>query len=330
MTEAWNFSVEQQVSPTMAFRLSYVGSESYHQSYIKDDNFAIYCASCNNGGHGSAVPYSNYTTILEEDSDGTGNYNSLQISFQRQMSHGLQAQSSFTWQKTMDDAAASNISFGTPEIGDPFDLRWNRGVSGLTVPFSSVSNFVYRTPGLRGQNLLMREALGGWEVSPIITLQSGTPFTITGGNSNYWNSIDPSLNENNTGSGCKSNCSDRADRVAGQPLKVRQGPRSQWIKQYFNPAAFAPRKDGTIGDSGKNLMYGPPTFNIDSALMKNWSILERYQLQFRFEFFNAFNHPVMGNPDTGPSDSTFGKINNGSGSAANASRVGQAALKLTF
>ena len=325
ITQSWNFSVEQQVSPTMAFRLAYVGSESYHQSYIKDDNFAIYCTTCNNGGHGSANPYSQFTSILEQDSDGTANYNSLQMSFDKRMGHGLQAQSSFTWEKTMDVAGNSNISFGTNELGDPFNLRWDRGVSSFTIPFNSVSNFIYETPSFSGKNLLLREALGGWELSPIITWQSGGPFTISGGNSSALGGAN-----NNTGSGCKSNCSDRADLVAGQPLKVRQGSRSQWVKQYFNPKAFAPRADGTFGDSEKNMIYGPTTFNVDAALMKNWAFYERFKLQFRFEFFNAFNHPIMGNPDTNPSDSTFGEINNGQGSAANVSRIGQAALKLTF
>jgi hypothetical protein len=328
ITQSWNLSVEQQFSPAMAFRVAYVGSESYHQSYVRDDNPGIY--SANFGGankHGSARALNQFTQILEEDSDATGSYNSLQISFDRHMSHGLQAQSSFTWQKTIDLASASNISFGTPEIGDPFDLRWNRGISNLSIPFNSVSNFVYQTPSLRGQNLLMREALGGWELSPIITLQSGAPFGISGGSSRYYDNVDPT--QNGTGSGSLQG-GDRADRVSGQALKVRQGSRSQWIKQYFNPAAFVPNHDGTFGTSGRNLLNGPPTFNIDSALMKNWSILEKCQLQFRFEMFNAFNHPVMGNPDTNPSDSTFGQINAGKGSAGNASRVGQAALKLTF
>ena len=325
MTESWNFSIEQQVSQNMAVRMAYVGSESYHQNYVRDANFAIYCASCNNGGHGSANPFSNFTQILEQDSNATGSYHSLQMSFDRHMAHGLQAQSSFTWQKTIDVASASNISFGTPELGDPNNLRWNRGISGLSIPFSWVSNFVYQTPELKGKSLLMREVLGGWELSPIITLQSGAPFSLQGGNSK-----DLGGANNNTGSGCKQSCSDRADLVSGQNLKVRQGGRSQWIKGYFNKAAFQPRADGTFGTSGRNMIYGPPTFNVDTAMMKNWAVMERYRLQFRVEFFNAFNHAVMSTPDTNPSDSTFGQINGGSGSAANQSRIGQAALKVTF
>ena len=325
MTNAWNASVEQQISRTMALRVAYVGSEAYHQSYLLDRNFAIYCATCNNGGHGSYLPYSNFTSVGEADSGGTASYNSLQVSFQRNMSQGLQAQSSFTWQRTIDISSGSNGAFDDPlRLGDPFDLKWNRGVSNLSIPFTWTSNFIYLSPELKGQNTAMRAILGGWELSPIISLQSGSPFSISGGNSAALGG-----SNNGTGSGCKSNCSDRADRVSGQALNVRQGGRSKWIKNYFNTSAFSPRADGTFGSSGKNIMHGPPSFNVDAALMKNWTV-ERYQIQLRFEMFNALNHPVMSNPDTNPTSSTFGQINGGRGSAANAARLGQAALKFSF
>lgn len=331
MTESWNASVQQQVGNYTSIRVAYVGSESYHQSYIRDVNFAIYCNSCNNGGHGSVNPYPNYSQILEDDSGGNANYNALQVSVQRRLSYGFQGQTSFTWQKTMDVAGTGNVSFGSPEIGDPFNLRWNYGVSGFSVPFTWVSSFVYSTPKLNGHHSwLVQQALSGWGISPIITLQSGTPFSISGGNSTDLNAANPGLNENNTGSGCKSDCSDRADLVAGQALNVRHGGKSHWLKDYFNTAAFVPRADGTFGDTEKNIIYGPPTFNVDASLTKSLMIRERYNVELRFEMFNALNHPVMGDPDTDPSDSTFGEINGGQGSATNASRVGQLAAKFTF
>jgi len=93
---------------------------------------------------------------------------------------------------------------------------------------------------------------------------------------------------------------DRADRVAGQPLNVRKTGRKTWLLPsvggtsgaYFNTSAFSTNLDGTFGSSAKNLMYAPPTFNVDSAMMKNWQAFEHYQLQFRFEVFNALNHAL--------------------------------------
>ncbi len=350
MTQAWNASVEHQINGVMAVRVAYVGSESYHQSYVQDDNFAgySYCTFYNNPNcplptqanlsNGSLIlasfPYTNYTQILEYDSGATASYHSLQGTFQRHLAHGLQAQSSFTWQKTLDVASTANIAASTSGMNNPANLRWGHGPANSNIPFTWTSNFVYRSPELKTQNLIVREVLGGWEVSPIITWQSGTPFSVGAGNSNV------AFGELNKGDGCFLGCSaDRANRVPGVPLKVRQGGRSNWTKQYFNTAAFTTRHDGTFGNSGRNLMQGPPSFNVDSSLMKNWSILERYKLQFRFELFNATNHPVMSNPDASPpsgtagGDGCAGEINCGNGGlggTSNTTRIGQAALKLTF
>jgi hypothetical protein len=353
MTQAWNVSVEQQLSNAMAMRVAYVGSQSYHQDYVQDDNFQgySYCtyynnpacplptqANVNNGTLKLAqFPYSNFTQILEYDSGATASYHSLQATVQRHMAHGFQAQSSFTWQKTIDVSSFADIAGETSGMNNPKNLHWSKGLSNAHIPFTWTSNFIYHSPELRGQNLVVRELAGGWEVSPILTWQSGTPFSLGPGNSNV------AYGELNKGDGCFDGCSsDRPDRIPGVPLKVRQGGRSHWTKQYFNTAAFTTRHDGTFGTSGRNIIQGPPGFNTDASLMKNWSILEKYQLQFRFELYNAFNHPIMGNPDASPpsgsgplggGDGCAGEINcgnNGLGSPNNQTRIGQAALKLTF
>jgi Carboxypeptidase regulatory-like domain len=346
LTESWNVSVEQQIGAATAIRLAYVGSESYHQSFVQDDNIASYSyctyynnptcalptqANVTNGTlHLPVAPYSpNFTTILEYDSGATADYHSLQATVQRHLSHGFQGQSSFTWEKSIDVASAANLSNGE-EMNNPRNLHWSRGISNANLPFTWVSYFTYNTPALKGENLLVRETLGGWELSPIISWQSGTPFNVGSGNSNA------AYGELGRGSGCLQACgSDRADRVPGVPLNVRKGGRANWTKQYFNPAAFTTRHDGTFGNSARNMMQGPPGFNMDASLMKNWSIQERYHVQLRFEFFNATNHPIMSNPNAIPGDKGGGvaQINGGNGGfggTSNTTRVGQAALKLTF
>ncbi|MGD0546496.1 MAG: hypothetical protein ABR991_01550, partial [Terracidiphilus sp.] len=148
---------------------------------------------------------------------------------------------------------------------NPLNLRWSRGPSSANIPFTWTSNFVYRSPELKGQNYLVREAIGGWELSPIMTWQSGTPFGVGAGSSTVYGEL-------GKGDGCFKGCSgDRADRVPGVPLKVRQGGRSNWTKNYFNELAFTSAHDGTFGNSQRNLIQGPPGFNTDASLMKNWS-----------------------------------------------------------
>jgi hypothetical protein len=100
---------------------------------------------------------------------------------------------------------------------------------------------------------------------------------------------------------------------------------------YFNTNAFVTNAVGTFGDSGKNLMFGPRISTADAAIMKNWDLMEGIKLQFRWEAFNALNHPSFANPSASYGNTVtwggFGSI----GAIGNIPpRVMQGALKLTF
>jgi hypothetical protein len=328
VTESWNLSVEHQFAYNIVVRGAYVGSQSYHQSDIIDQNPGIcgplVAGACSNGGR---TTFTNFFNILDNFSNGTASYNALQLSAQQHLFRGLQWQSNFTWSKTIDTASSGNISFGTNQLPNPFDLGYNRGISSENVPFIWVSNLVYTTPALRDQNQFIKQTLGSWEVSGIVTFQSGFPFTIAGGDGN-----------NNSGS---QQGGDRADLVSGANFEVRQGGKSNWLNQYFNPLAFTNNAGGTFGDSGKNMFQGPPIRTMDAAIAKNWYIHERYSLQFRWEMFNAFNTPSFGAPNaTVPSNggclvlTTQECANTGFGKITSAGpippRVMQAGLKFAF
>src|SRR5271163_1756658 len=225
VTQSWNLSIEHQFGANLIVRGAYVGSESYHQSDIIDQNPGIcgpiVAGACSNGGR---TTFTNFLNILDNFSNGTSSYNALQLSVERHLNHGLQFQSNFTWSKTMDTASSGNISFGTNQLPNPFDLGYNRGISAENVPFIWVSNLIYTTPALNDKNQFIKQILGSWEVSGIVTFQSGFPFTIMGGDG-----------DNNSGA---QQFEDRADTVAGQGLDVRQGGKSNWLNHYFNTAAF--------------------------------------------------------------------------------------------
>jgi hypothetical protein len=310
ITQSWNVSVEQQLNAETVLRLAYVGSESYHQSDAIDKNAAT----------NDTLPYPDFSNLYELQSNGTASYNALEATVDHHLKHGLQLQSSFTWSKAIDVASSGNISFGSPYLGNPFDLRWNRGISSLSVPFNWVTNFIYEGPSMRGENRVIREVFGGWQLSSIATWQSGNPFSVMAAGFN-WNQDD---------SGSKQYL-DRADRVPGQPLKVHQGPKSNWLNSYFNTAAFVNNANGTFGNSAKNVMFGPHYFGADAGIMKSWSLSERMKLQFRWEAFNVLNHPTFGNP-TGDYGNTVAWSNYGKIATIGniPPRVMQGALKLTF
>ena len=312
VTQSWNLSVEQGFRSNMVARVAYVGSETYHQSVIIDYNPGIYTGNVNTNGN--RTTYSAFGQILDEISPGTASYNSLQLTGEWKQSHGLQFQSNLTLSKAIDDTASSNVSFGYNAIGDPFNLRWSRGISNQNFPVDWVSNFVYTSPSLKSSNVIMRTLLGSWELSGIYNWISGAGLTIAGGANGSNNSFSDQYE-------------DRADRVAGQSLNVKQGSRSQWLNNYFNKSAFAANAVGTFGNSGKNIIRAPHTTWGDAGIDKNWSIAERYGIQFRWEFFNVFNHPSFGSPGTNPTWGNFAQI---SGTGNEPPRVMQGALKLTF
>jgi hypothetical protein len=307
VTQSWNASVQQEFGRNLSVQIAYVGSETYHQSTAIDQNPGIFASG------GGRTTYSNFGAILTNFSNGTANYQGLQVTVDRRLSNNLQFQSNFTWSKAIDTDATGNISVGGSLLPDPFDLRWNRGVSALNVPLIWITNLVYNTPSLSGKNWFLRTALGSWGVSAIVTLQSGTPITILGGSGNN-NSL-------------AQQSEDRANVISGQPYRVRQGGKSQWIGQYFNTSAFTSNPPGTFGNSGKNSFAGPPINTTDMGIVKNFPLTEGVHLQFRWEMFNAFNHPNFGVPGSTVGASGFGQITS---VGFIPPRVGQAALKLEF
>jgi hypothetical protein len=311
MTQSWDLMVDQQLSKDIALHIGYVGKESYHLGTIIDRNPGIY--STNPAVSGLRLTYPNFNQIDEETSLGTSPYQSLQVGLEKRFSHGFQFRSNFSWSKVIDLSATGNIAVqgGLP---NPFNIRFNRGISQLNVPLASTTYFVYTVPSLQRLNWIGRNLLGGWEVSAIINSHSGEPFGICG----------CANGSNNSGS---LQGGDRANVVVGVPTLVHQGSQQHWLNQYLNPAAFVPNPPGTFGNSGRNPFITPAINSTDAAFMKNWTFEQRYGVQFRWEMFNAFNHPSFGGPNTDPTQSNFGQI---TGTGAIAPRVMQAGLKLKF
>ena len=313
-TYAWNVSIEQQFTRSTGFRLAYVGSETDHLSVAIDMNPPYASKLAVNSAIGD---------IFEDQSWATASYNSLQMSLDQHLWHGLQVQSAFTWSHTLDIASSSNISFGNPSLGNPISAAWNRGNANQDMPWNWISNFIYQAPSFNEKGTWMAEAIGGWQFSSIITAQKGEPFSI-----GQWNT-DP-------GVGMWNN---RADFVSGVAPNMGKGSRADWTnpnKGYFNEAAFtlpvscADKTPGWcgFGDTSRNAYWGPGVFGIDSSIMKNWTLMEGKVLQFRWDAFNATNHPNFSNPSStvNQAPGVFGVISGMNGHP----RVFQGALRLTF
>jgi len=316
ITQSWNLSLEQAFGKQFVLHMAYVGAESFHQATTVDQNpggFVCPAGVAVNPTNCTDVRgNSNFAQIIQVQPAATSSYNALQIGVEKHFSHGLQFQSNFTWAHDTDVGGSGDPSFES-SVSDPHNVGHDRGPSSLNYPVVSVSNLIYRFPLLDNHSLLVKNVLGGWEFSGLYTMQSGPPFTINGGQGN-----------NNSGFLVGQ---DRADVVPGQPLGVRQGGKSHWVNSYLNAAAFTNNAYGTAGNSKKFSIQEAPISTADLALIKNWSVYERYKIQFRWEAFNALNHPSFGQPDSNPGDSNFGQITS---IGAVQPRVMQGGLKLSF
>ena len=323
-TQTWNLVIEHQFGNSIVAKVGYIGSESFHLPEPIERNPGIY--STNPSVNGLRSQYPNFSSILEYNSGDTASYNGLQLTFEKKFSHGLQFTANYSWSKSIDSFSSSSLAFNG-SIPNPFSLAFNRGISDLNFPKIFNAFWVYQMPSLSNHNAFVRGVLGGWEFSGIWKLQSGQPFSIFGGNGN-----------DNSQSHVSS---DRADLVSGQALTVRQGPKSQWLNQYFNTAAFQQNAPGTFGNSPRNIFQAPGVNNADFSIEKNFPFKERYRVQFRWEMFNVFNRATFGVPDNTVTDGSFGQITNtlGAGAGAGGSeqstfgyppRVMQAALKIYF
>ena len=148
-----------------------------------------------------------------------------------------------------------------------------------------------------------------WQTNGIVTLQTGSPLTISSGIDNSYSGI--SL--------------DRAD-VIGNPSLPGGRSRGQEVLQYFNTAAFAINAPGTYGSVGRNTLIGPGTANVDFSAFKKFRMpFEHHSLEFRGEFFNLLNRVNLGSPTTNRSSGAFGRI-----TSANDPRIVQFGLRYTF
>ena len=189
----WNLNVQQQLTPTLAAMVAYVGSRGVHQPFRVDDaNLTI--PTKTSAGYvwpfdpatGAALdPINpNFGSIRGMFYRGGSSYNALELQLAKRMSHGFQVQGTYTWSKSIDTSSASvaGDTFGNSISSlDWFDLRLNRGLSDFNVGRTLVVNGTWELPTPKSWSGPAQWALGGWELGLIFTASDGIPSTPTWG-----------------------------------------------------------------------------------------------------------------------------------------------------
>jgi hypothetical protein len=325
---SWNLTLEHQFGSQWLGRLAYVGSHSSHLSLQQYLNPSIYIPGSTLSEQQRVIfpGYSNNMELLDES--GNSHYDSLQLTMQKRFAHGVSVLANYTWQHSIDDVPPSNGTTGAGATGGagPLPIPWyasgNKQLDYGTSDFNReqvfVVSYLWDIPAPRTSNKFVKGVLGNWELTGIVTAETGLAFTIFSGK----DISQTGLNQ------------DRGVYLGGNPLGGVACKTAPCVN-YINPAAFGQPAAGTVGNVGKGALTGPGLFDWDMGLFKNIPITERWRVQLRGEFFNTFNHSNFTTPTSGGSNSnyptftlsssTFGTI-----TSANDPRIIQLALKVVF
>jgi hypothetical protein len=318
----WNLNIQHEIANNITAAIAYVGSHTVHAPFSTDDSNMVlptltsagYLWPCDQsmdpctGGGTRLNP--NVGRIRATWWDNSSTYEGLQAGISKRMSHGIQAQGSYTYSKCMDMGSGGLL-------GDPyansisslifFNRGGRRGLCDFNITHNFVLNYLWQvpTPGFGGG--VVRHVLGGWEFGGVLVASTGSPFTVTIGG-------DP-LGQNST------DAKNFASRVSGPGCSNPVNPGS--VTNYLKLSCFSPPiapasfvgvcqpafdKDGKqipggcmnlFGNAGRNTVVGPGLINVDMSVFKNNYIETssgNINIQFRAEFFNVMNHANFQSP----------------------------------
>jgi hypothetical protein len=322
LPQAYQYSagVQHQFASKTVLAVMYVGNQSRQQNYYTDTNLPTPANLLQVIGHAQRNPLNPYLGFgsIKMSTDGANaHYNGLQVDLNSQVSRDLSLRVFYTLSRSIDSSNQTNGGGGGGDlvsVSNPYEgWKYDLGPSGYDRLHNLSFNFIYDVPFLRhASNAVARTVAGGWQVSGIVTIESGLPLNVTlsgglpipGTTSTY----------DQGGNGVGGN--NRPDRVGAIVT-----PHTK--KDWMDFSAFAYPTVGAWGNLPYDAVRGPGRDNWNLSLFKNFVISEARGSQFelRLETFNTFNHTQIQNVPTGwscdvskmpascPSNSNFGAPN---------------------
>jgi hypothetical protein len=272
--------------------------------------------------------------LQQVQSEGASWYNDLEATLRKQLRTGMNLQFAYTYSKTLDSDAlnATSSSAAGAGVGNQFSNHARYGLANFSRPQRFVASYVYNFPFFQNTHGLESIALKGWGVAGVTTIQAGHTLTVLGTNTSnvYGITSDRAQLASNCGTSMEGKGGSVQSKIGGtKPI-------------FFNSACFLTSTGAAIpypvigsdgkatafGNSGIGSVRGPAQNNYDISLAKRTKLPlnDVSTLEFRTEFFNAFNTSQFADPDTTTSDSTFGTITG----VAVSPRIIQFALKVNF
>jgi hypothetical protein len=296
--QQWNLTAESSLGHRGTLTLNYAGSAGTHLIRERDLNQP----SPGSADLQSRRQFSQFANIFYIETEGSSNFNALEMRFTGHVTPGLSLWGAYTYSHSIDGSSAFLGDTADPNFPqNSNNLPAERGPSSFDMRQRLVAAGVLTLPH---GNRWTRDT----EFQGIATVQSGQPFTPI-----------ISFDNSNTGNTGQQSGSDRPNRIGNPHLSHPSA--SQW----FNPAAFAVAPPFTFGNAGRNSLLGPGFASMDISLMRTFRLRERGTLTLEAQSFNLLNRPNFNLPAVTADLPTFGAI-----SSANDPRQLQMAARLTF
>lgn len=305
--QQFNLNIEQDIGMGVVFRLGYVGELGRHERITPNIDLAPPApnqAGCSFNCFVPREPYHaqlpNATAIYIVTAEGYQNYNGLQSTLLRRFSHGITAESNYTWSHAIGDIQGFSQGGLYTSALPKQTATLERGNSDLDIRDRFTLMLNYQVPFEQSLTGLKRIVSAGWQFNAIDVWETGSPFSI--GNASP---------QSNTGI-----ARDRPNQIGQAALS------NPSIKEWFNTSAFQAQTFGTIGSARRDSVYGPHFRHFDASVFKDFEVGRRFTIQARAEVFNLTNTPNFGGPADTLGIPGFGTISS--------TRVGSAPRQIQF
>jgi hypothetical protein len=307
----WNLTLQHTFGKDTLLEIAYRGSSTQHLTselnYNLTNPFPAQPPTFSLN-----YPYPAFSTVNYFDSNGSGNYNGVQIRVQKQVSHGLEILANYTFDKNMTNIDQSSVgsssSPGNAYAAQTLNLHQNYGWAVQGRPQEFVLSAIYAVPFFANTSTALKEVGAGWSIGIDSTFAGGSRLTPSSYGVSYV--------------GTRAN-------ITGNP-NLPRGQRT--INRWYNTATVTNPAPGSLGNAAKGSIKGSGTNLSNLVLIKNFKLPGTNVFEFRSEFFNVFNHTQFDDPYTYANTySLAGKITSANDYGyAQTERVLQLALKYKF